>query len=128
VDKRLIVNKNLTYLTTQMKNILSILLVSVLLIGCSKEDEIQDTVLDSDLFGNWSDTYGSYCYDMTLSSNGKFVYQSERCSDGNFFTSNSGQWWVEGDHLVLSGDSWGLTDYYSVNGSSLDFDGQTWEK
>jgi len=36
-----------------MKNILSILLVSVLLFSCSKEDEIQDTILDSDLIGNW---------------------------------------------------------------------------
>ena len=115
-------------LICSMKNILSILLISVLLFSCSKEDEIQDTILDSDLFGNWSDTYGNYCYDMTLSSNGQFVYQSEYCSNGNDFTSNSGQWWVEGNHLVLSGDSWGLTDDYSVSGSSLDFDGQSWNK
>ena len=111
-----------------MKNILSILLISVLLFGCSKEDEIQDTILDSDLYGNWYDNdYNNYNYDMTLSSNGQFVYQREYYN-GSGFTSNSGQWWVEGNHLVLSGDSWGLTDYYSVNGSSLDFDGQSWSK
>ena len=100
-----------------MKKLLSILLISVLLIGCSKEDEIQDTVLDSDLFGNWSSTY----YDMTLSSNGLFVYHSNSWS-------NSGQWWVEGKHLVLSGDSWGMTDKYSVSSSSLDFNDYSWSR
>ena len=111
-----------------MKNILSILLVSVLLFGCSKEEEIQPTVLNTDLYGNWESSYNGYCYTMTISSNGQFVYQSEGCSDGSDFTSNSGQWWVEETHLVLSGYSWGLTDDFSVSGNSLEFDGQSWVK
>ena len=110
-----------------MKNILSILLVSVLLFGCSKEDEIQPTTLDTDLYGNWSDYSNNYDYDMTLSSNGMFVYQT-RYYTSSVWTSNSGTWWTEGDHLVLSGDSWGMTEDYSVSGNSLDYDGQTWEK
>lgn len=114
-----------------MKNILSILLVSVLLFGCSKEDEIQDTVLDSDLFGNWSYNTGyhwsDYTYVMTLSSNGNFVYQEER-NDLSGLNSNSGQWWVEGNHLVLSGDSWGLTDNYSISGNYLTYHGESWAK
>ena len=115
-----------------MKNILSILLVSVLLFSCSKEDEIQDTILDSDLIGNWYHENGgsnssNYCYDMTLSSNGKFVYQSERCYDEWNYLSNSGDWWVEGNHLVLSGSSWGLTSTYSLNGN-LTFDDMEWSK
>ena len=103
-------------------------MVSVFIFGCSKEDEIQESILDSDLFGNWSDTYYSDCYDMTFSSNGQFVYRREDCNNGVYNTSNSGQWWVEGNHLVLSGDSWGLTDDYYENGNSLNFDGQSWSK
>lgn len=111
-----------------MKNILSILLVSVLLFGCSKEEEIQPTVLNTDLYGNWESEYNDYCYIMTISSNGQFVYQSNLCSNGGDFTSNSGQWWVEETHLVLSGYSWALTDYFSVSGNSLYYDGKSWVK
>ena len=111
-----------------MKNILSILLVSVLLFGCSKEEEIQPTLLNTDLYGNWESSYNGYCYTMTISSNGQFVYQSKGCSDGSDFTSNSGQWWVEETHLVLSGYFWGLTDDFSVSGNLLEFDGQSWVK
>ena len=110
-----------------MKNILSILLVSVLLFGCSKEDEIQPTTLDTELHGNWSDYSNNYYYDMTLSSNGMFVYQIRHSNTG-VWSSNSGTWWTEGDHLVLSGDSWSMTEDYSVSGNSLDYDGQIWEK
>ena len=112
-----------------MKNILSILLVSILLFGCSKEEEIQPTVLNTDLYGNWETSVSGYfCYTMTISSNGQFVYQSEACNNGEDFTSNSGQWWVEETHLVLSGYSWGLTDDFSVSGNSLEFDGKSWVK
>tara|TARA_B110000902_G_C14133712_1_gene523002 strand:- start:175 stop:513 length:339 start_codon:yes stop_codon:yes gene_type:complete len=112
-----------------VKNILSILLVSILLFGCSKEEEIQPTVLNTDLYGNWeSSVSGYFCYTMTISSNGQFVYQSEACNNGEDFTSNSGQWWVEETHLVLSGYSWGLTDDFSVSGNSLEFDGKSWVK
>jgi hypothetical protein len=64
---------------------------------------------------------------MTLSSNEKFVYQSERCYYEDNYLSNSGDWWVEGNHLVLSGNSWGLTSTYSLNGN-LTFDDMEWSK
>ena len=111
-----------------MKKILSILLVSALLYGCSKEEEIQPTLLNTDLYGNWESSYNDYCYIMTISSNGQFVYQSDSCISGDDFNSNSGQWWIEETHLVLSGYSWGLTGDFSVSGNSLVFDGQSWSK
>ena len=111
-----------------MKKILSILLVSALLYGCSKEEEIQPTLLNTDLYGNWESSYNDYCYIMTISSNGQFVYQSDSCISGDDFNSNSGQWWIEETHLVLSGYSWGLTGDFSVSGNALDFDGQSWTK
>ena len=109
-----------------MKNILSVLLVSVSLFGCD-EEEIQPTMLKTDLYGNWESVYIDYCYSMTLSSNGQFVYQFDDCSNGDDF-SNSGLWWTEESHLVLSGNSWGLTDDFSVSGNSLEFNGQIWDK
>ena len=110
-----------------MKNILSILLVSVLLFGCSKEDEIQPSTLDSDLYGNWSDYESSTYYEMTLSPNGLFVYQT-RSSNTSVWNGNSGIWWTEGDHLVLSGDNWAVSESYSLSGNSLDYYGQSWSK
>jgi len=106
-----------------MKNILSLLLVSIILFSCSKEQEIQPTILNTDLYGNWASSYNGNCYKMTLSSNGQFVYQTEACSTGDDFNSNSGLWWVEETHLVLSGSSWGLTDDFSVSDNTLEFDG-----
>ena len=111
-----------------MKHILSLLLVSIILFGCSKDEEIQPTILNTDLYGNWESTYNGNCYTMTLSSNGQFVYQSEVCNTGDDFDSNSGLWWIEETHLVLSGYSWGLTDEFSVSDNSLEFDGQNWSK
>ena len=111
-----------------MKNILSLLLVSIILFSCSKEQEIQPTILNTDLYGNWESLYNGNCYIMTLSSNGQFVYQSEVCNTGDDFNSNSGLWWVEETHLVLSGYSWGLTDDFSVSDNALEFDGQNWVK
>tara|TARA_X000000368_G_scaffold198879_1_gene157002 strand:- start:128 stop:442 length:315 start_codon:yes stop_codon:yes gene_type:complete len=103
-----------------VKNILSILLVSVLLFGCSK-DRVQDTVLDSDLFGNWKN--GNL--NMTLSSNGNFVYYHS--SDGIY--DNNGIWWVEDDYLLLSGNNRTLGDDYSItDGGRLDFLGSNWDK
>tara|TARA_B100000575_G_scaffold145523_1_gene116152 strand:- start:403 stop:762 length:360 start_codon:yes stop_codon:yes gene_type:complete len=117
-----------------MKKYLILLIIPFLFFstGCEK-DTIEDTQLDSDLYGNWThETGGSssynYCYDMTLSSNGRFVYQSESCYYGDNHTSNSGDWWVEGNHLVLSGDSWGLTEEYVVGANTLEYDNKTWTK
>ena len=111
-----------------MKNILSLLLVSIILFGCSKEEEIQPTILNTDLYGNSESTDNGNCYIMTLSANGQFAYQSEFCNTGEGFNSNSGHWWIEGTHLVLSGYSWGLTDDFSVSDNALEFDGQNWVK
>jgi|AP45_3_1055517.scaffolds.fasta_scaffold266086_1 hypothetical protein len=107
-----------------MKNILSILLVSVLLFGCSKEDEIQDTVLDSLLYGHWENYYNGSNYNMVLSSNGQFVYWRDD-SSGN---DNGGDWWVEGSTLVLSGDQYDIGGTYSVSGNSLEWDDRSWDK
>ena len=109
-----------------MKNILSILLTCIILFGCSKNN-IQNTVLDSDLYGNWTHSTGNYCRDMTLSSNGQFVYSRGYCSGSTEFSSG-GHWWVEENNLVLSGDSFGLTKYYSVSDDILDFDDLTWNR
>ena len=111
-----------------MKNIASLFLIGVVLFSCSKEEEIQPTILRTDLYGNWESSHNGYCYIMTLSSNGQFVYHLEDCNNPTVFTSNSGQWWVEETHLVLSGDSWGLTNDFSVSDNSLEFDGKSWVK
>ena len=109
-----------------MKNILSILLVSVLLFGCSKEDDettpIQNTIsnLDSDLYGHWR----SSNYNMVLSSNGQFVYWI----DNSGLSDNGGEWWVEGNTLVLFGNNYNIGGYYSVNGSNLSWDDRSWTK
>ena len=111
-----------------MKNVLPLLLVSIILFSCSKEEEIQPTILNTDLYGNWESVDGSNCYKMTLSSNGQFVYQSENCNTGGDSISNSGQWWIQENHLVLSGYSWGLTDNFSVSNNTLEFDDKNWIK
>ena len=111
-----------------MKKYLIVLIIPLLFFstGCEK-DTIEDTQLDSKLYGNWTDYSGNYYYDMTLSSNGMFVYQN-RYYTSSGWDSNSGMWWVEGNHLVLSGDSWGMTEEYVVSGNTLEYDNQTWEK
>ena len=102
-----------------MKKILSIFLVSIVLFGCSKDDDtIQDTTLDSNLFGNWS----SGSLNMTLSSNGNFVYYHNTSSGYD----NNGTWWVEGNHLLLSGNNRTMGDNYSVNDGELYFLNEYW--
>ena len=112
-----------------MKKILFLLIsITVIFSSCEREEEIQPTMLRTDLYGNWESVYNDYCYTMTLSSNGEFVYQVDECSSNIIDDSNSGLWWTEENHLVLSGNSWGLTDNFSVSGNSLEFNGQTWTK
>lgn len=108
-----------------MKKILYIFLtLSILLIGCSKEDDVQITQqvpnLDQNLYGEWND--GSY--DLSLSSNGKFVYWYENN------TGNSGEWWVQDGYLLLdyTGSGSGTGSSYSVNGNELYFRGNYWYK
>ena len=105
-----------------------LLILSIFFFSCSKEEEIQPNILNTDLYGNWESEYSSECYKMTLSSNGQFVYQSEVCNTGGELISNSGQWWIQENHLVLSGYSWGLTDNFSVSNNTLEFDGKNWIK
>ena len=99
--------------------------------GCEEdEDTIQDTQLNSELYGNWYDSYGwgGYEYTMTLSSNGNFVWDRDSSSGSDSF-STSGIWWVEGNYLVLSGTGdWGKSHPYDVSGNLLVYDGQTWTK
>ena len=119
-----------------MKNIFSILLISVLLFSCSK-DRVRPTTLDADLFGNWKEDLGSnntglnsYDYYLTLSSNGKFVYYIEYSNNPqhSYSTGNSGEWWVEGNNLALTGDGFGMTDKYSVSENSLNWGGMSWNR
>ena len=113
-----------------MKNILSILLVSVLLFGCSKEDDettpIQTTIsnLDSDLYGHWRNYSSGYYYNMVLSSNGQFVYWRDNSS----LSQNGGEWWVEGNTLVLFGNNYNVGGDYSFIGSTLGWDDRSWTK
>ncbi len=94
-------------------------------VGCDTLVYVEETQLDSDLFGNWWNSTSHIT--MTLSSNGNFVWDDDYSSGENDI-SNSGIWWVDEDHLVLSGDSWGRTDFYDVSGNTLYFDGLTWEQ
>ena len=111
-----------------MKKVLFLLIsITFIFSSCEREEEIQPTMLKTDLYGNWESVYNGDCLTMTLSSNGQFVYQVVDCSTNNGI-SNSGLWWTEDNHLVLSGNSWGLTDDFSVSGNSLEFNGQTWTK
>ena len=86
--------------------------------GCS-EDGIQPTTLDSDLYGLWD--RGNYI--LTLSSNGKFMYLYENNNSGD-----SGDWWVEGNYLILQYNSndYSLGDTYSVDNNELSYLGYTW--
>ena len=69
-----------------MKNILYILLtLSILSIGCSKEDDVQITQevtnnLDENLYGTWKlsdDGNSTYDYYRSFSSNGRSGYWTE---------------------------------------------------
>ena len=111
-----------------MKYLYIILFIIPLIFTSCDEEEIQPTMLTIALYGNWESVYNDHCYTMTLSSNGQFVYQFDDCVTGEDHFSNSGLWWTEENHLVLSGDSWGLTDGFSVSGNSLEFNGQIWDK
>ena len=113
-----------------MKKILFLLIsITFIFSSCEREEEIQPTMLKTDLYGNWESVNNdNNCFTMTLSSNGQFVYQIVNCSNNGTYDSNSGLWWTEENHLVLSGNSWGLTDDFSVSGNSLEFNGLTWTK
>jgi hypothetical protein len=115
-----------------MKKILYILLtLSILSVGCSKEDDdtiqvTQETTsnLDSDLYGIWKEDPGTYT--RSFSSNGKWGFWINNDSP---YGEIGGDWWVEQDKVFLqwltynssSGGSYIATDIYdySVLGNTL---------
>ena len=116
-----------------MKKHLILLIIPLLFFstGCEEDDivNVEESQLDSNLFGNWYNPSGpgGFNYTMTLSSNGNFVWDVNY-SSGQDWSSTSGIWWVEGNYLVLSGNSFGKSSPYVVLGDTLQYDGDTWTK
>ncbi len=135
-----------------MKKLIFLFFPLICFFGCEvfQDDTVTATAgleLDSNLFGNWKacDPAGAgtiaglgYYYKLNLSSSGNFVYSQRLeqagaetidCEGGSQSVSYGGIWWIDGDHLSLSGDANGAqTDYYVVSGNTLEFNGLTWEK
>jgi hypothetical protein len=115
-----------------MKNILYILLtLSILSIGCSKEDDVQITQevtnnLDENLYGEWK-LSGVSSY-RSFSSNGK--WGSWTIQSGVPYSENSGDWWVENDQVLCQYNSSSNTYVmdYSVSGNTLTLNNGTWTK
>ena len=117
-----------------MKKILYIFLtLSILSIGCSKEDDdsiqlTQETPsdLDQNLFGIWKNTNeptitnnSSYQYYRSFSSNGMWNSWTIRTfipSGGNFTDDEStGSWWSQDNYIFFN-----YTPYeYSISGNTL---------
>ena len=134
-----------------MRNILSILLISFLLFGCSKEDDdgIQETIhmhsnLDENLYGIWNATI-SILNDGIITPNEYYLSfsQNRYCgfwSEGyvNPFGEDDEleevfNYHVEGNMLFLNGFEFNDIDLskvneYSVNGNSLTTNSVQWSK
>ena len=110
-----------------MKNILYILLsLSILSVGCSKEDDIFTNNLDSRLFGEWKlDDFNTF---RSFSSNGKWGYWIS--DDGVPINESSGDWWVENDKVILqyheAFNSYIM--YYTITGNTLTLNYGIWTK
>ena len=137
-----------------MKKLIFLFFSLICFFGCEvfQDDTVTTTAgleLDSNLFGNWkacdptavegTTSAIGYYYKLNLSSSGNFVYSHRfeqtaigeviDCEGGAQSFSYGGIWWIDGDHLSLSGDANGAqTDYYVVSGNTLEFNGFTWEK
>jgi hypothetical protein len=115
-----------------MKKILYIFLtLSILSIGCSKEedDSIQltqetPTDLDQNLFGIWKNTYepsGSYSYKYyrSFSSNGMWNSWTIRTNtnSGQTYTDDksTGTWWSEDNYIFFEYNVF----EYSISGNTL---------
>tara|TARA_B100001250_G_scaffold399969_1_gene409974 strand:+ start:1205 stop:1618 length:414 start_codon:yes stop_codon:yes gene_type:complete len=136
-----------------MKKLIFLFFPLICFFGCEvfQDDTVTGTAgleLDSNLFGNWkacdltinegTTAAMGYYYKLNLSSSGNFVYshrleqaaaETIDCEGGTQSMSSGGIWWIDGDHLSLSGDTYySQTDYYVVSGNTLEFNGFTWEK
>ena len=118
-----------------MKKILYIFLIlSILSVGCSKEDDVQITQqdipnLNENIFGVWdlSENDSRYAYLRSFSSNGKYGYF--RLDYGVQDQYDTGEWWVEGNTLwLLPPDGFSTGFYYSVSGSTLTLNDGDWIK
>ncbi|MGB1931790.1 MAG: hypothetical protein ACPHL8_01920 [Flavobacteriales bacterium] len=105
-----------------MKNLFSILLVSILLFGCSNDDtisEITPTTIDENLVGVWrwnnsTSSSSSYFYHdyvvLTFSNNGKFSRSfhnytgspSDNSPDFEGVEETFGDYWIEDNLLIMS--------------------------
>ena len=125
-----------------MKKILYIFLtLSILSIGCSKEEDdiqiVQETPssLDDKLYGIWKDsdeTSSNYDWYRSYTSNGKWTSWREDLN-GNFEEYEyTGNWWVQDNYLFsdYSNSSTSSVDVfiYNVNGNTLTLDGSPWKK
>ena len=125
-----------------MKNILSTLLVSVLLLGCSTDDDtmadILPTTIDLNLVGVWRFDYStiSSTYELhhdyvvlTFSKNGKFSrsyhdyfgHEQDNFPDFIGVEETFGDYWIEDNLLMMSYDN-GVDGYvyvYNLNDNEL---------
>ena len=124
-----------------MKNLLSILLVSIILIGCSEEsDTLQpSTNLDSNLFGVWTCNEFISCCDFTWSltflENGSFTTYFTNTDTNIQEDLESGTWIVQNQSLFLDWTDPTITDNgnipYIIQGSTLTLDvtnSDVWEE
>ena len=95
--------------------------------GCEEDDleTIQETQLDSNLFGVWTDTYtSSNVLIHSFSNNGKWGYSS------NGMNERTGTWWTEGVYLWIDVDDTDSDEsfIYSVSGDELTLNNGLWER
>ena len=97
-----------------MKKILYIFLtLSILTVGCSKEDDVQvvqetTTHLDENLIGLWkqSEYYTNSDYYRTFSSNGEYSHFRDDLDDNYIDEQSQGTWYTEGNVLVTTGSTY----------------------
>ena len=110
-----------------MKKYLILLIIPLLFFSTGCEDDlttIQETELDSNLFGVWTQTYSGSIYIHSFSENGKWGYSS----NGGYV--DTGNWWTEGVYLWIDVDDqdFGQTFIYSVDGDELTLNSGIWTK
>ncbi len=97
-----------------MKKILYIFLtLSILTVGCSKEDDVQvvqetTTHLDENLIGLWkqSESHTNSNYYRTFSSNGEYSHFEDDLDDNYIDEYSQGTWYTEGNVLVTTGSTY----------------------
>ena len=116
-----------------MNKYLFLLVVPLLFfsIGCEK-DTIQDTQLDSDLYGIWRSNLGSCDYYIrTFSSNGKWsfshididYYPEYDCDELplNYDSHSVGDFWIQDNYIIFEDDGGGGEQSlpYIISGDEL---------